>query len=288
MAGPYGITQVDVPGLLNVYTAAQDARTKRLMQNIELQQDALKLKNAQTAAQAWQTYLNPPTTGVGAAYNAPSTAPAAPSASPAPADTVSPQDDPQAQARLLSALAPTMAPKDFIDLQNAFAQHTDEQRKQAAQDWNYIGGTALEIRNVPEAQRLALFDQRAPMLQSLGVPAQMLQQARGVIAQGNSDQYLEGLANHARDIENVIKGETPTVTSVPGVGLYPTTPGSPFRDFSNGGAAPSAQVGPAPKVKVLNGKTYHQDPVTGDWYEGEPAGNGGSNFSNIERYYGGQ
>jgi len=81
-----------------------------------------------------------------------------------------------------------------------------------------------------------VLQQIAPRLIQLGVDDDMLANA------DLSDRGLEIVVNQSRDIENVIKSVTPSVVPVSGMGLYPVTPGSPFPDFGNGGAAPAAQV----------------------------------------------
>jgi hypothetical protein len=300
MTDPYGITQVDVPGLLNAYMTGQDRRMSRALQAEQLREAQVKLDQQTQAAKALKDFYTPqaPTGGVqGAAdaYSAPSSAPDA-SVSPPALPAPNPQDDPQRQQQLIASLAGTMAPKDVIDLQNAFSTHNEAQKKAAAEQWNQIGATALEIRNTPPDQRLAAFDQQTPMLQSLGVQPQVLQQVRSQIASGNSDQYLEGLVNHVRDIEKVISGITPTVLPVAGVGAYPVTPGSPFRNFSEGGAAPSATVGanlpqvnsPEDAAKLAPGTQFRLPDGRIGTVPGGTAGNGGGNFPNIERYYNGE
>ena len=89
---------------------------------------------------------------------------------------------------------------------------------------------------------------------------------------------LEWGVDQARDIEKLITGRTPDVQSVPGVGLFPVTPGSPFPDFGNGGARPEAQIGtPA----ITDGATA-TNPETGEKIiyrngQWEPAGGASGN-----------
>jgi hypothetical protein len=274
MPNPYNITEVDVPGVLAAYEGQQDRRLQRLAAQQQMRQVDAQIEREGKTADAWGRFLQGPggaaPSGVGAAY-----ATEAPDASPdaSAGQDYDPWTDDAAQAELVGSLA-TIDPKQAMELRQSFLQHSKEQREETAANWGTLASAFFELRQLPPDQRAGVLQRMTPQLRALGVPPEMIAQA------DLSDQGLEWGINQARDIETVIKGVLPTTQSVPGVGLYPVTPASPYPDFSNGGARADATIG-APvtggTTRTVGGKTYWQD-QNGDWYEGGGVGDGTGGF----------
>ena len=155
-----------------------------------------------------------------------------------------PSDDP-GDAAIVQQLQKTLEQREAY---LANLQHAESHLSEADTAMADLTGVLQEAQQIASAnvgsdvtpdQRTAELQRMVPMLRSLGIDEQMLAQV------DLSDRGLENIVNQSRDIENVIKGRTPDVQAVPGVGLYSVTPGSPHPDFSAGGARPGAQIGPA-------------------------------------------
>lgn len=233
MPNPYGITEVDVPGLLAGYEATQDRRVARLAQAAQARELDAKIAREKATTEAWGKFLGPQGGGVAGAYSQPEQ----------PAEDYDPWDDDEAQNELISSLA-QVDPKQAMEVRNYLRSHTKEEREQAAEAQKMIGNAAFQLRQLPPDQRPAALAQLVPMLRSLGADEAMIRQI------DLSDQGLEFAVGQARDLEKLITGVTPDVQSVPGVGLFPVTPGSPYPDFSNGGARPAAEVGAGEMPRV--------------------------------------
>ena len=279
MPNPYGMTEVDVPGILAGYENLQDRRVQRMMAERQMQMQDRQLEQQDRAAAAWAKFnqgrqaASGGVSGAAGAYETPRGAqtPAQPAQQPQAAE-YDPWDDPAAQQELLASLSGAIPMSEVMQIRQAFKTHSKEQREEAAANWDQLARAFFNLRQIPAAERPAAFQQMLPMLRALEIPDEMLVQP------DLSDRGLEWGVDQARDIEKLITGRTPDVQSVPGVGLFPVTPGSPFPDFGNGGARPEAQIGtPA----ITDGATA-TNPETGEKIiyrngQWEPAGGASGN-----------
>lgn len=250
MPSPYGITEVDVPGLLGVYQGAQDRRYQRMLEARRMAMEDRQIEREGKMADAWDKFLTPKGGVEGAAQSYDASGAPPPAAS--PAQDFDPWTDEAAQNELIGSLG-HIDPKQAMELRSAFSKMGKEQREAAGEAWGMIANTAFQLRQMPPDARAAEFQRLTPMLEQMGLGEYLGQVDL-------SDQGLETIVNQGRDIEAVIKGRTPTVESVPGVGLYPVTPGSAYPDFGNGGARASAGIGQP--VTVQEGATA-TNPTTG-------------------------
>lgn len=234
MPNPYGMTEVDIPGILAQFEQRNDRRMQQLLAQRQMTQMDQQIERENKTAAAWSKFLGPQG-GVGGAYGQPGApqTPEAPGGSQAPPEAsqaadYDPWTDDAAQAELVQSLA-VVAPEDAMKIREAFSQHTEAERKQAAENWARIGQTALQLRQLPPQERAAELQRQTPMLVSLGIAPEMLAQV------DLSDRGLESYVEHARDIEQVIGGRTARTIPVQAGGEIRTVmPGQPYPDFGGG------------------------------------------------------
>lgn len=241
MGNPYGITEVDVPGALAAYQNNQDRRVQRLLATRQDTREQAEFDRGERVANAWAKFSQRGQGGVqgaASAYGQEATPQGAAPPQQAPQPDYDPWQDDAAQQELLSTLT-ALDPQQAMQVRTAMRQSSKEERDHAAESWSSIGNAAFQLRQMPPADRPAALQRQLPILQSLGVPQELLSQI------DLTDAGLESYVTHARDLEAVIRGSTPTVMEEQaGSTLRPVTPGSPYPNF---GPAPS----PVPQTAVV-------------------------------------
>jgi len=241
MAGPFGIEQVDVPGILNLYQSTKDRRVNDMLLQRKIAAEDRQIAREETISKAYRNLQPPgqakgggqttPAGGMAAAY-APQTAEAAP---PASFDPNMPTGSPLSPATLPSQSAAPVAPQQpapapqqptqmpqgwyeankgvvdqlmTVEPQQAFQLMTqlqgldNAQIKKAEASASMMAQVAEHLHSFPEGPaRQAEIARISPDLIAQGVPAEKIQ---GV---DTSDKGLQWLFVHGTDLKTVIDRE---------------------------------------------------------------------------------
>lgn len=224
-AGPYGITQVDVPGVLGVYQAAQENRIRQMLLKRQVDKeereaktqtgirDALSRysgrKGAETAPQPEQGDAGTLRSRIG--MSDPVSAYGAPPATPQPAaSTPATQRRPTAADReeLFGSLL-ALDPQTAGQVMDAFGKMDKAQAESAAQRSAVLGRGAQHLMSVPREQRAAELQRIAPDLLQAGIS-----QDKIAGFDPTDDNALSFIVNQSRDIEKIIEGAQPKIQPV--------------------------------------------------------------------------
>lgn len=110
MANPFGIEQVDVPGILGVYQGAQDRRVNQLLLQRKMAAEDRAIENQHTISSIWKNYQDPTKGGGQSSTATGTTAPTAPAASPSLSSAYAPPTAPLSDLAGTIASAPGTAP----------------------------------------------------------------------------------------------------------------------------------------------------------------------------------
>jgi hypothetical protein len=161
-----------------------------------------------------------------------------------------PQSMMEANAGPLAELM-VVAPEEAAKYATAFRQMDEAQAKAAETRNHAIAVAAYQVRQLPQAERAAALQRLAPQLAQLGVPQEMI--ARTDL----SDQNLDFMVNHGRDMEKIIEAAQPKLRNVQA--------GDTIIDERNPTGDP---VYESPYIKGADGTLYRRDEVL-------PQGQGG-------------
>jgi hypothetical protein len=159
-AGPYGITQFDVAGVVGAYQQSQANRIQMMIAQKQMERIDKETKNEDAASKAVSAYYSPTPNASGAAPTtgaAPGTAPGAGPAMPNAAAR-------QKLIGTLMAIDPATAEK----YMNVMAGMDKDQATRAAQTNAQIMQVMGGLLQLPPEQRKAAIQQQAPQLQQLG------------------------------------------------------------------------------------------------------------------------
>ncbi len=278
MTGPYGIAQVDIPGVLGAYEAGQTNRTNRLYRQQQLQMlerqadrqqrfDEILLGNA-ARPQPGQpgSSGSAPSGGVAGAYATPGdvlgssmsagsggmigTAPAAPPApAPAPQQATTIPDN---LLRQMAFLDPERAGQIFTALRTM-----DQATSERVNRLNLTLANRAQhlLSNVPPEQWGTEIQRMAPELMQLGVSQEMLSDFQP------TEQALRGVVQEAMDIERLaaVANQRPIEVG-PGARLVDTQ--------RRGGVTQAREVYTNP-VTMVNGVPYATPGAGQQYRDGE-------------------
>lgn len=207
---PYGITQVDVPGLLSVYQGAQDRRAQQMLarrqqEAAEKQADRDQRFDEILAKGMGGVYGDQPQGGAMASVYPTPQGQGAPSAAPQPA-MQRPQAfqlDPQTAAQLIA-----LDPKQASEIITAFGQMNEQQHKASQRVNDTLGRAAQYLLGVPEQARGAELQRIAPDLVAQGIDPQQIAGFQP------TNQALEFMVAQSRDVEKLREEFLPDPYSV--------------------------------------------------------------------------
>lgn len=209
MANPYGIAEVDLPGIYGAVSNLRSARVQQMLgqQQIRASEAALDRQGRiqQVLAGAYGRALNTGSqsegangTGAGSSAAPAAAAPSSPAAAAAPVAPQSYQLPPEIQAQLIA-----IDPEQGGQIVQAFRQMDTAQRERMAAANGYLANFAQYLTGIPVDQRPAEIQRRSPDLLSHGITQQ---QISSFTPDDNSLRYVIG---SARDIEKLAEEAAP-------------------------------------------------------------------------------
>jgi hypothetical protein len=232
---PYGIQQVDVPGLLSVYQGARQARAQEML--AKKQQEAAE-KQADRD-QRFGEILAKSMGGVGGAFGGQQAQPGGGAATAAQAfgqPSAAPQmQQPRNNFRLSPETMSQLIAVDVDEAAKVFEAFSkmDQAQHEASQRVNdTLGRAAQHLLTIPEAERQAEIQRIAPILMEQGIDEAMISQF------APTERNLQFLIAQSRDIEKLREEFLPKLVPLEaGAGLYDVSP-------VNRGEAPRVVVQP--------------------------------------------
>jgi hypothetical protein len=210
-AGPYGITQFDVAGVVGAYQQSQANRIQMMIAQKQMERIDKETKNEDAASKAVSAYYSPTPNASGAAPTtgaAPGTAPGAGPAMPNAAAR-------QKLIGTLMAIDPATAEK----YMNVMAGMDKDQATRAAQTNAQIMQVMGGLLQLPPEQRKAAIQQQAPQLQQLGYTPDQL------AGFDPSDQNLRSQMAQHMDADKLLSFVKPEINAVgQGGSLQQTSP----------------------------------------------------------------
>lgn len=233
---PYGIQQVDVPGLLSVYQGARQARAQEML--AKKQQEAAEkqadrdqrfgeilAKSMGGVGGAFSGQPQQPTGGAMGATEAFGQPPVQPAMNPSPRPNL--QLRPETMAQLIA-----VDPDEAFNVFQAFGQMNEQQHKQSQRVNETLGRAAQHLLSVPENERQAEIHRIAPILMEQGIDEAQISQF------APTERNLQFLIAQSRDIEKLREEFLPKLVPLEaGAGLYDVSP-------VNRGEAPRVVVQP--------------------------------------------
>lgn len=232
MAGdnPFGITQVDVPGLIGIYQGAQDRRVNQMLLQRKIALEDREIAKQEKLSQIYSNIRDPnqggggqaaPAGGVAGAYaptpagppaNLLASSPNAASAPSAPAGAAPVASAPISSwavqnAGLVNQLM-TIDPAQAAQIAAHFKSLDEAGRAQLHQNAVDQAGLAQELLGLPPGQREAARQHLAPMAVKFGLSPEQ------VASFPLDDQSLHYAVNRTRDVEAVIKSTQPDIVNV--------------------------------------------------------------------------
>ena len=249
---PYGITQVDVPGLLAVYQGAQDRRAQQML--AKRQQEAAD-RQADRDQRFDEILAKGMGGGMGGAYGSQPQAPqggmgtiyggaqgqAPPADNPAPAmqPRTNFQLDPQTAAQLIA-----LKPEEAGQIIGAFSKMNEAQHAASQQVNETLGRAAQYLLGVPEQERAAELQRITPELLRHGIDPQQIQGFQP------TNRNLESMVAQSRDIEKLREESRPKLRNV--------GPGDMIIDENRIGGSQSPTVYESPYIKGPDGAIYER------------------------------
>lgn len=212
MPNPYGITEVDVPGVIGAYETGQNNRLMRLARQ---QQIAAAERQAERQQRFDSLLLGRSTDGKGATgaysqaatpqaeqvvsdlHGLPSPAPATPAAPPAP-----PTQPFRVPDEVLAQLV-VLDPEQAAPIVNALRAMDTAQRERLSAANLYMANAAQHLRGIPLAERAAELQRIAPDLLAHGITQQQLQSFTP------DDRSLDYVIQSAMDVERLAQNANP-------------------------------------------------------------------------------
>lgn len=250
---PYGIQQVDVPGLLAVYQGAQDRRAQQML--ARRQQEAAERQAErdqrfdEILAKGMGGSVGATPSGVGGVYQNPPQGQGAPTATPAPdmqgmARPNNFQLAPETMAQLIALDA-----KEAGEIIGAFKQMNEAQHAASQRVNDTLGRAAQYLLSVPEGERMAEIQRIAPDLMAQGIDQQRIAGFQP------TNRNLEFMVAQSRDIENLREEAMPKLRNVQA--------GDMIIDERRIGSGQDATVYRSPLVRGPDGAIYERVPDAG-------------------------
>lgn len=280
-AGPYGITQVDVAGVLNNYQNARANRIQMMLAQKQIEKLDRESKNEDATSKAVSAYYGGNSSPASSGASSPSTASSVPAAYGAPTQaapqaasqsTMPSNADREKLFSTLLAINPTVASQYADAFSKMDKVQADKYQQTSDKMVQFFGG----LLQLPQGQRAAALQQAAPELQQLGITPDHLAQA------DVSDEGLRRIIVSHQDASKVMEFVKPEIHSVTQGGslvqstpsgqtktLYesPTVAGPNGEVFARPGAAsdkPQTATNPRTGEKVqFNPQSNRWEPVGG-------------------------
>lgn len=226
---PYGIQQVDVPGLLSVYQGARQARTQEML--ARKQQEAAE-KQADRKQRFGEILIKslggmegvfgsqPQATGAQGSVPGFATPEAQPSVPPTAQAAAQPTARPSLQLRP-ETMAQLIAvdPDEAFNVFQAFSQMNEAQHRQSQRVNETLGRAAQHLLTVPENERQTEIQRIAPILMEQGIDEAQISQF------APTERNLQFLIAQSRDIEKLREEFLPKLVPLEaGAGLYDVSP----------------------------------------------------------------
>ena len=224
---PYGITQVDVPGLLSVYQGARQARAQQMLARKQQEAAERQAERDQRFDEILAKGMGGGQGGMAGVYGAPKVEQPMPAEAPAMQRPANFQLDPQTAAQLIA-----LDPKQATEIIGAFKQMNEAQHAASQRVNDTLGRAAQYLLSVPEQARAAEIQRIAPDLVAQGIDPQQIAGFQP------TNQNLEFMVSQSRDIEKLREEFLPKLVPLEaGAGLYDISP-------VNRGEAPRVVVQP--------------------------------------------
>lgn len=222
---PYGIEQVNIPGILNSYLGQQQARTQQMMaqRQVEAAERQAERENGIRAAVA--RYALGGNSAGGAPGNPSSRTTTTPSATPsvgglegavqtmtaqpAPVEAAATPATPDRRQQLFNELL-ALDPETAFQTMQAFSQMDEANFERVSRSNAVLGREAYRLRSMPLEQRRAELQRIAPQLQQMGLTSEQLS------GFDPTDQNLDMIIGQARDIEKLAEEARPRLRAVEG------------------------------------------------------------------------
>lgn len=250
---PYGITQVDIPGILNVYESAKSNRLREMMAQRQMtredreeerrvKRESIMSRIYQQPGGGGQASTAPSPTGGG--FEARTNEEPMPAPSGAPAQLVNPTQlpprtdglriNPQALEELYA-----LDPEEAMKVQTAVYNFDKTRLEGLRKNGEQIQTVAYHLSQIPPEQRQAELQAALPVLQQMGIDPSMLANA------DLSDAGLQRYMNFGRSIEKLISEDQAKYMVVPEGGTLVNTRDPEALSRFQGGQPPASQAGPA-------------------------------------------
>lgn len=220
MDGPYGITQVDVPGLLAGYTAQKQARLQQMLAQRQIEHqdraDELDIQRQKLMSQVFQPQQGG-FAGAAASYGAPAAAapdvhpalaPGAPQASAGIPRTDGLQVNQQALTQLRMLDPPSAEAIDKM----VYAA-TDRQAAEITKKGEAMARVGLRLKSLPQAQWASELQAQAPYLLQSGFTQQEIAQ---FAQNGVTPDAVDRAIQHGQTMADLFKQAQPDVVEVDG------------------------------------------------------------------------
>lgn len=255
MSGPYGITQVDVPGLLGVYQSARQSRLQEMLTHRQIaREDAQTERDQASRDMLTKVFAQPkpggmtpgiaPTPNERAAQEGgdPSSGPAqpvaAPQAAPGASSGIPRTDGMQINQEALARLR-AFDPKQAAQVDEMIYSADKHHLEQVRRNGEAMAQVAWRLKQIPQAQRAQELQAWAPQLAQMGISADQLSGA------DLSDNGLDRYYTMGRDLKDLVSEAQPKLRNVGA--------GDMLIDERNPNAGP---VYESPYVKGADGQLY--------------------------------
>lgn len=255
---PYGIQQVDVPGLLAVYQSAQNNRAQQMLAKREMEMKEKQADRDQRFSEILAKGMGgQPPAPVAAYQGAPQGGPveAYQGGVPAAAQPTAPAAPPAARPNNFQLPPETMAQLIALDVDEAgkviqaFSQMNEAQHKASQNANETLGRAAQYLLGVPEAERAAEIQRIAPELMSHGISQEQ------VMGFQPTTRNLEYMVAQSRDIEKLREEAQPKLRNVQA--------GDMIIDERKIGEPGSPTVYESPYIKGPDGVIYEKESQAG-------------------------
>lgn len=227
---PYGIEQVNIPGVLNAYMGQQQARTQQILAQRQMEQAERQAERENGIRAAVARYAMGAQGGSSSSAGSASPTTAAPSLPPGGVEgvvqTMTAQPQAPAAAPASAAQAPTapaagnrqqlfnellaLDPEQAFQTMRAFAQMDEAQFQQVTRSYAVMAREAMRLQPLPYEQRRAEIARVAPQLQQLGLSPEQIS------GFDPTDANLSMIVNQARDVEKLAEDARPRLRAVEG------------------------------------------------------------------------
>lgn len=235
MANPYGITEIDLPGIYGAVSQLRGARMQQMLaqrqidaaERAEERDNSIRAVLARAAGNTPPGQSGSPSTQAPAAGGQPQ-APAAPAPSaPMAAPAAAPATQAQGLTPELAGQLIAIDPQQGAQIIQAFRQMDQSRMEQAERVNGLLARTGQYLLGIPEGARMAELQRITPQLIQQGIPQEQIANFQP------STANIQLAIAQARDIEKLIEDARPRLMNVDGQVIdqnrltTPVRPGSP-------------------------------------------------------------